>query len=134
MFHEIHKQISVQRCKQNQSNPIPDFKIKFVSAFRTGEQTQKLNLKNIWLYRTERYKNSKFFLNPWYPVLILLTGMAHSICSSKRRLQKQGRNAAILPSHQYLAICGLHSSCAETVPAGLTTLVEFSTWSLFKPF
>lgn len=52
--------------------------------------------------------------------------MANSICSSKCRLQKQGRNAAIVPSYQYLAICGLHSSCAETVPAGLTTLVIFS--------
>lgn len=71
-------------------------------------------------------QEQQVFLKALISSLHLLPGTANSICSSKCRLQKQGRNAAIVPSYQYLAICGLHSSCAETVPTGLTTLLKFS--------
>lgn len=94
--------------------------------FENWGTNPEIKPKNTRLYWSKRYKNGKFFLNPWYLACIWLPWAANSICLSKRRLWKQGKNAAIVLSYQHLAACGLYSSCTKTVPAGLTTFAKLS--------
>lgn len=125
MDNECFMKYISRSVSKDAEQPYPRFLNKVCESFENWGTNPEIKSKNIWPHWTERHKNSKFFLNPLSPIFILLPGMANSICSSKCTLQKQGRNAAIVPSYHYLAICGLCSSCTETVPTGLTTLVKF---------
>lgn len=126
MDNECFMKYISRSVSKDAEQPYPRFLNKVCESFENWGTNPEIKSKNIWPHWTEGHKNSKFFLNPLSPIFILLPGMANSICSSKCTLQKQGRNAAIVPSYHYLAICGLCSSCTETVPTGLTTLVKFS--------